>query len=1202
VEPDTPPTVHPHHPFGRGHGAAVRSDHVTLPGLLAALTDPGVDLADAALAGFGGPGTRDREVVAPPGLRPFAVAATADPGPVLAVTATGREAEDLATALRDLLPPDTVAELPAWETLPHERLSPRADTVGRRLSVLRRLRHPGVEGMAPLRVVVAPVRSLLQPVVVGLGDVEPVTARVGTEIADGLDGLVDRLSALAYSRVDLVERRGEFAVRGGIVDVFPPTEEHPLRVELFGDEVESVRVFAVGDQRTIADAPPPPHGLVAPPCRELLLTPEVMARAAALKGDHAGDEQLAALLDKIASGIPAEGMEALTPVLAGELQLVSDVFPADAAVVVCDPEKVRARAHDLVRTGEEFLAAAWSAATVGGKAPLDLGAPTVVVYVAARDHIRARGHGWREVSPFSDDPESEALVSGARPSPSFRGDIPAALQQVSAWLADGWAVVLTTVGHGIAERTVQSLRDADLPARLVEELSDAPERRVASVVRASLDTGFVHPEARLALVTESDLTGTRGANTRDMRRLPSKRRSGIDPLALLPGDFVVHEKHGVGRFTGMERRTVGGSDREYLVIEYARGDQLRVPTDQLELVSRYSGGEAPSVHKLGGSDWAKAKGRARKAVKDIAAGLVQLYAARTSAPGHAFGPDTPWQRELEDAFPYVETPDQRAAIDEVKADMERPMPMDRVICGDVGYGKTEIAVRAAFKCVADGKQCAVLVPTTLLAQQHMQTFHERFAQFPVRLAGLSRFNSDKEATAVLEGLADGTVDCVVGTHRLLSQSVRFKDLGLVIVDEEQRFGVEHKERLKHLRANVDVLTMSATPIPRTLEMAITGIRELSTIDTPPEERHPVLTFVGPHDDGQIAAAIRRELLREGQVFYVHNRVESIDKAASTLRDLVPEARVEVAHGQMSEDQLERVMIGFWEREFDVLVCTTIVESGLDVSNANTLIMERADRLGLSQLHQLRGRVGRGRERAYAYFLYPPDASLSEVAHDRLATIAQHSDLGSGMAVAMKDLEIRGAGNLLGGEQSGHIAAVGFDLYIRLVGEAVSEFKGEVPQEAVEMRVELPVEALLPHDYVPSERLRLDAYRRLASASTQEQIEGVRAELLDRFGPLPEVVETLLAVASVRVCAASLGITDVVAQGTMVRFAPWQLPDSLAVRMKRLHPQAIVKPALGQVLVPVPRTGGMGSPALSGRPLLDWVATLLGEMAPAPTNV
>jgi transcription-repair coupling factor (superfamily II helicase) len=568
-----------------------------------------------------------------------------------------------------------------------------------------------------------------------------------------------------------------------------------------------------------------------------------------------------------------------------------------------------------------------------------------------------------------------------------------------------------------------------------------------------------------------------------------------------------------------------------------------------------------------------------------------------SSVGHAFGPDTPWQRELEDAFPYRETPDQLAAIDEVKSDMEKPVPMDRVICGDVGYGKTEIAVRAAFKAVADGKQVAVLVPTTLLVQQHLSTFAERFAPFPVTVRAVSRFNSAKEQQAVMDGMAEGSVDVVIGTHRLLSPSTRFKDLGLVIVDEEQRFGVEHKEHLKQMRTAVDVLTMSATPIPRTLEMSITGIRELSTIDTPPEERHPVLTFVGPRDDKQITAAVRRELLRDGQVFYIHNRVESIDRAAARLRELVPEARVAIAHGQMAESVLEPVMMAFWEKEFDILVCTTIVESGLDIPNANTLIVERADVFGLSQLHQLRGRVGRGRERAYAYFLYPSERPLTETAHDRLATVAQNTDLGAGMAVAMKDLEIRGAGNLLGGEQSGHIAAVGFDLYVRLVGEAVADFKGTPAEELAEVKVELPVNASLPHDYVPAERLRLDAYRRLAAAASQADLDEVRAELTDRFGPPPEPVENLLAVASFRVHARRYGVSEITVAGRFVRFAPLSLRESQTMRLQRLYKGAVVKAAATTVLVPLPTTTGrMGAPPLRDAAVVQWARDLLDAVA------
>jgi transcription-repair coupling factor (superfamily II helicase) len=571
--------------------------------------------------------------------------------------------------------------------------------------------------------------------------------------------------------------------------------------------------------------------------------------------------------------------------------------------------------------------------------------------------------------------------------------------------------------------------------------------------------------------------------------------------------------------------------------------------------------------------------------------------------GHAFSPDTPWQRELEDAFAYVETPDQLATIDEVKRDMEKPVPMDRLICGDVGYGKTEIAVRAAFKAVQDGKQVAVLVPTTLLVQQHLDTFAERYAGFPVVVKALSRFNTKAESDAVVEGLKDGSVDVVIGTHRLITGEIRFKDLGLVIIDEEQRFGVEHKETLKALRTNVDVLAMSATPIPRTLEMAVTGIREMSTLATPPEERHPVLTFVGAWEEKQISAAIRRELLREGQVFYVHNKVESIERTASRLNELVPEARIAVAHGKMNEHQLEQVIVDFWEKRFDVLVCTTIVETGLDISNANTLILERADRLGLSQLHQLRGRVGRGRERAYAYFLYPPEKPLTETAHDRLATIAANTDLGAGMAVAMKDLEIRGAGNMLGGEQSGHIEGVGFDLYIRMVGEAVASYRGDQPEELPDVTVELPVDAHIPHDYIAHERLRLEAYRKLAAAADEATLTEISAELVDRYGAIPEPVTNLFAVARFRLHARAAGLTDITAQGKFVRFAPVELPESAQLRLKRLYPGSVLKPALRTVLVPFPTTARIGGKPLHGEAIMSWArqlidAVVLGDVSAA----
>ncbi|WBB77449.1 transcription-repair coupling factor [Micromonospora sp. WMMD882] len=1219
----------------------------------AALADPGLararDLARSGAAQVDG-----LDLTAPAALRPFAVAAVAADRPaggagrtVLAVTATSREADDLAAALGSLLPPGQVAVFPSWETLPHERLSPRSDTVGRRLAVLRRLAHPDAVDArgrsGPLRVVVAPVRSLLQPQLKGLGDLEPVQLAPGGE-AD-LEGVARRLTDLAYARVDLVTKRGEFAVRGGILDIFPPTDEHPSRVEFWGDEVEEIRTFAVADQRTIEAVP----RLWAPPCRELLLTPAVRKRAAALAAEH---PELAEILDRLAEGIPVEGMESLAPALVGpeSLELLLHTMPAGAHVLLCDPERIRTRAHDLVRTSAEFLQASWAAAAVGGRAPVDLGAAAFRTLGEVRAAAGALRQPWWTLSPFGlveadggtaqrreadgpqrpgteggkparqpweDDPaevdvtpdDAIAVTLAAQPAPLYHGETARVVDDLKRWSGDGWSVALVFEGHGPAQRAVEVLRDAGLGARLVDEVPTAPAPGELLVTCGNLTSGFVDEASRFVLLTGNDVTGGRGASTRDMRKLPSRRRNTIDPLELRAGDHVVHEQHGIGRYVELVQRTVNGASREYLVIEYAAskrgqpGDRLFVPTDQLDQLSRYVGGEQPTLHKMGGADWQKSKARARKAVREIAAQLIQLYAARKASKGHAFGPDTPWQRELEDAFPWQETPDQLAAIEEVKRDMEQTVPMDRLICGDVGYGKTEIAVRAAFKAVQDGKQVAVLVPTTLLAQQHFNTFAERMTQFPVEIRQLSRFQTPKEAERTMEMVADGTADIVIGTHRLLSAATRFKSLGLVIVDEEQRFGVEHKEHLKSLRASVDVLSMSATPIPRTLEMAITGIREMSTIATPPEERHPVLTFVGAYDERQVAASIHRELLRDGQVFYLHNRVESIDRAARRLRELVPGARVAVAHGQMGEDALEKVMVGFWEKEFDVLVSTTIVESGIDIPNANTLIVERADLLGLAQLHQIRGRVGRGRERAYAYFLYPGEKPLTEHAHERLATIAQHTELGAGMYVAMKDLEIRGAGNLLGGEQSGHIEGVGFDLYVRMVGEAVQAFKGERPEEETDVKIDLPVDAHLPHDYVGVERLRLEMYRKLAEARDAERLREVAAEMTDRYGEPPAPVQNLVAVANFRLLARRYGLTDVSMQGKHLRFGPLPLPDSKQLRLKRYHPDSVYKAALDQVSVPRPSTRRVGGEPLRDQALLDWCAQLLHDvLGPPPTPV
>ncbi|MGI5492603.1 transcription-repair coupling factor [Microtetraspora malaysiensis] len=1133
------------------------------------------------------------DLIAPAALRPFAIAALARARPVLAVTATGREAEDLAAGLTSLLDETSVAVFPAWETLPHERLSPRSDTVGQRLAVLRRLAHPvpGDPTAGPLRVVVAPVRSLLQPIVSGLGDLAPVRLRSGDEAE--LDDIVAQLVENGYHRVDMVEKRGEVAVRGGLLDVFPPTEEHPLRLEFWGDTIEEIRWFRVADQRSLEAAQ---DGLFAPPCRELLLTPDVRARARELADEHPA---LKDVLDQLDEGTPVEGMEALAPVLAGGMDLLIDHMPVRSAVFVCDPERIRGRAVELVHTSQEFLEASWVTAAAGGEAPIDLAAASFRTLEEIHEHARELGQPWWSIAPFG-----EGAVVGAQDVEAYRGDTQRALGDIKGWLGGGKAVVLLSEGHGPAERMVELLKGVDVPARLVPSLDAPPVRDLVQVTTGRIEHGFVTDE--VAVLTHLDLVGQK-ASTKDMRRLPSRRRNMVDPLQLKVGDHVVHEQHGVGRYVEMVQRTIQGATREYLVIEYAKGDRLYVPTDQLDEVTRYVGGEAPTLNRMGGADWAKAKTKARKAVKEIAGELIRLYSARMASPGHAFAPDSPWQREMEDAFPYAETGDQLEAIDEVKRDMERAVPMDRLICGDVGYGKTEIAVRAAFKAVQDGKQVAVLVPTTLLVQQHLSTFGERFASFPVSVRPVSRFQTDAEVKETLEGLKAGGVDVVIGTHRLFSPEVRFKDLGLIIVDEEQRFGVEHKEAMKHLRTQVDVLAMSATPIPRTLEMGLTGIREMSTILTPPEERHPILTFVGPYDEKQIAAAIRRELMRDGQTFFVHNRVRSIDKVAARLRELVPEARIAIAHGQMNEQQLEKIMVDFWERSFDVLVSTTIVESGLDVPNANTLIVDRADNYGLSQLHQLRGRVGRGRERGYAYFLYPPEAPLTETAHERLATIAQHTEMGAGMYVAMKDLEIRGAGNILGAEQSGFIAGVGFDLYVRMMSEAVQEQRAKLSGEAEveerpDVKVELPINAHVPHAYVTSERLRLEAYKRIAAIGSEDDIAAVRDELTDRYGRPPQEVDNLLEVARFRIRARKAGLTDVTLQGQQIRFAPVVLKDSQQVRLQRLYPKSIVKQATDTLLVPVPKTKPIGGQPLRDLDLLKWCGDLVEAMFLEPLRV
>ncbi|MGX5697221.1 transcription-repair coupling factor [Agromyces soli] len=1156
---------------------------------------------------------------------------------LLAITATSREGEALRTSLAPYLPADAeLVEFPAWETLPHERLSPSAETVGRRLHALRRLHERSQPGAPrhPL-VVVASVRAALQPLADNLAELEPIELVAGARRHD-LSQIALRLVDLAYARVDMVSRRGEFAVRGGILDVFPPTADHPVRVEFFGDEVEELRAFSVADQRSL---PEPVERVTLAPSRELLLTPAVRQRAREMVHEF---PSLSGMLEKIAEGIPVEGMESLAPALLERLVPIAHYLPAEASVAVIAPERVAGRAASLAETNREFLAAAWSAATVGAGAPIDLDAGDFLSLRELRDAAMFSAPGapdparvWWTLSPFdageaAEDLELDAsyVRVAANAMPSFQGNVSGAVDHVAERLREGWSLVVAAAGHGLVERARDVLADAGLAGRIVDDVPAALEPGVAYLVQADAARGFEVPEAKLGLIAEAEFYGrSAGYDARAGKKLATRRRNVVDPLQLKPGDYVVHSTHGIGKFVELVQREVATGTRpkgpsrtagiaqqpttvrEYLVLEYAPskrgqgGDRLFVPMDQLDLLSRYVGGEAPSLSKMGGSDWSQAKSKARRAVRDIAVELVKLYSARMAAKGHAFGPDTPWQHELEEAFPYAETHDQLQTIDEVKADMERPIPMDRLLAGDVGFGKTEVAVRAAFKAIQEGKQVAMLVPTTLLVKQHLETFNERYAGFPVHVRALSRFQTDKEARETIAGLADGTIDMVIGTHRILTEKVSFKDLGLMIIDEEQRFGVEHKDALKKLKTNVDILAMSATPIPRSLEMAVTGIREMSTLATPPEDRHPILTFVGPYSEQQVAAAIRRELLREGQVFFVHNRVSSINRVAAQLAELVPEARIAVAHGQLNEHTLDQIVSDFWERKFDVLVSTTIIETGLDISNANTIIIDRADKYGLSQLHQLRGRVGRGRERAYAYFLYDPAKPLSETAHDRLSTIAANNELGSGMQVALKDLEIRGAGNLLGAEQAGHIAGVGFDLYLRMIGEAVSAFRGDEASGQTELRLELPVDAHIPDDYVDSERLRLEAYQKLSAASgpasKEGQIDQVVEELVDRYGTPPESVEHLIAVSRLRRQAQLAGLGEVIATGSKLRIGPAKIPDSRRVRLERMYPGAKHFAQNDVILVPWPTPGGE---APGDADLIEWVSRLIAnifEQTPAP---
>jgi len=1139
----------------------------------------------AALAGRG-----SAVVAVPEAARAYVLAGLSELSgrrPFLVVAPTTVDAERLAgdlTAFTGGGAGEGEAEIelfPAWETLPFERISPGLETVGRRLRVLWRLRDGG--GALP-RVVVAPIRALLQRLAPFTEGHRPIVVARGTAVDQ--DELVARLVSTGYRREYQVEARGELAVRGSIVDVFPSTADAPVRIDLWGDEVDRLTAFSVAEQRSIADI----ESVEIFGCREMLPTGAVCRRAAELVADEPwGREQW----ERLAEGQIFDGMESWLPWLAPEEVVLPDLLGPDAQVVLVEPRRTRDRAGELLE--EEAALASALSSTWGVRGGSADGFPRLHV-AFERALAGTRAPVWSVVgAPSPEQPDhledGQVTVPAQGWDPVVSGP-DRLIKQVRDLLVEGYRVVVCADGPGSAERMVRSFADEGVRVvaahgegdSLLAELS----RPGAHMSVAPLSRGFVLPSIRLAVLCEPDVTGRRRAH-RPARPRPRAGDGFFDDLSV--GDYVVHHQHGVARYGGMVRRAIGGAERDYLLLEYRGDDRLYVPSDQIDTVRHYTGGETPTLHRLGGSDWERTKARVRKAVQAIAQELVVLYRRRLTTRGHAFAADSPWQRELEDSFSYVETPDQLKAVDEVKADMEAEAPMDRLLCGDVGFGKTEVAIRAVFKCVQDGKQAAVLVPTTLLAQQHAQTFGERFSGYPLRVEVFSRFLTPAQARRVLDGLHDGTVDVVIGTHKLLGREVRFRDLGLLVVDEEQRFGVAHKEAIKKLRTDVDVLTMTASPIPRTLEMSLTGIRDLTLINTPPADRQPILTYVGDYDERAAAEAIRRELLREGQVFFVHNRVYDIEAAAQRVRELVPDARVVVAHGQMDEGTLERVVLDFWDGAYDVLVCTTIIESGIDMPTVNTLVVDRAELLGLGQLHQLRGRVGRAGQRAYAYLFFPADREITEEAFERLKTIGENTALGSGFKIAMRDLEIRGAGNLLGSDQSGHIAAVGYDFYVQMVNEAVAELKGATPRPPAEIKLDLPIDAFLPTDYVGREDLRIEAYRRLAAVTTHEEVDDIVAEWSDRYGPLPGPAAALVRVAHLRAECAIRGVREVTVARGVARLSPVRLRVSQTVHLKRRFAKGVYKEDVSQLVLPVP---GSVDPASF---LVEVLAELLGE-APA----
>lgn len=1056
--------------------------------------------------------------LATPGLiRPALVATlfARHPRPTLVVVSGAEAAERFERQVAAYLGRERVLALPDRADLPWADIAPDLEAVGARTRALYSL-DKGREV-----VVVASARALLRAVPPqGSQAFDPVVIAAGGTL--DLEEATARLVRMGYERTDVADVPGTFAVRGGVIDVFPAGSRHPVRAELFGDDVETLKRYVPGTGQTIGDS----DVVEVFPCREVVISKRGADAVEQALGDRVlRHPELAHEVELLKQGIAFNGVERYLPLLYRRTGAATDHLGANTLVIVAEP---RALFDDTVRRREELEAAVKATGYRGmrqGHASLD------GLYLTPAQLQFGERQRLTFLSLMRAGSGVDAELAARRPEVSGGED--RFVGGVRSLLHTGYSVVLAVPDRRTRRRVADLFVDAGVPIAEAREHHEdetagisAGQVPAGSLLLSDVDVpaGFVVPEAHLAVVSVDDIY------PRSMVR--RRRARDIDPTRITfgfsPGDYVVHATHGIALFREVVRQEVLGNERDYLLLEYSKGDKLFVPVDQIDRVTKYVGpdGAAPRVTRLNTADWTKATAKARKAARLLAFDLVDLYARRATVSGHAYASDTTWQVEMEAAFPYEETPDQLAAIADVKADMESDKPMDRLVCGDVGYGKTEVAIRAAFKAAQDGKQVMVLCPTTILAQQHFTNFSERFAPFGVKVEVLSRFRSGAQQKAALDGFANGEVHVLVGTHRLLSRDVAPKDLGLVVIDEEQRFGVEHKEQLKNLREQVDVLTLSATPIPRTLQMSLSGVRDMSVIDTPPPNRFPVQVHVGEWDEDVVSGAIRREIERGGQVYYVSNRVRTIDDAVERVRRAAPEARIGVGHGQMSEKQLESVMERFAANDIDVLVATTIIESGIDNPHSNTLIIEDSQRLGLAQLYQLKGRVGRSHVKAYAYFLFPREAGLTEQAIERLTAIREHDDLGSGIKVAMRDLEIRGAGSLIGAEQHGQLSAVGFDLFSQMLMEAVSEARGEPVIAHPDIRVDLPVAAFLPEEYIAAVDERVLAYRRLAGSPTIEAVDRVARDLIERFGALPESARNLVDIARIKALAADAGLTDV----------------------------------------------------------------------------